>query len=80
MLFFCAQTQPSRKEHKNKKKQNIKGTENNNQVNWEDWFIPATSDSKFLISPHCNACEESSPIQWQETKTAYYATGVMFGW
>ena len=60
----------------------LAGSAVNDNVNWHDWWLPTKNDAKakFIVSPNCDICDESSTEQWRKTKTTYYMNGNFFGW
>ena len=47
---------------------------NEYHVNWEGWYKPGIIDTntKYLIAPDCQKCEESNQRQLYDSKTAYH--------
>jgi len=56
----------------------IAGPNNGDTVNWEEWYLPSDANTKYLVSPDCNTCDEEKNFQLYETKTTYWMTGNLF--
>jgi len=58
----------------------IAGPTNDDHVNWAQWFLGDDGNTKYLVSPSCDVCDESDTTNNDlGTDTTYYMTGNLFG-